>query len=303
MSAPAPVFVLSAPFSGAPVLTAMLGRHPAFCALPELNLFMASRMDELLEIFRVSQGSSGDGLLRAVAQLCFGGQLDATIALAKAWLAERADRPVRAVLDELRALAAPRRLVVQDAETPLRPSDIGRMLECAPDARFLLLVRHPWSQAVVLTDRLGDRLFVPSDFKDHSFSPPQIDPQIPWYRANRNLETWLLKARPDACLHVTWEALISSPEPQLEAICQWLGAPAGASTVQAMADYSRWEFWGYGPPSAPYGLDPEALEDISDDVMDAAFAAPSLDGRIPWRPDGAGFSPDVVRMAQAFGYR
>jgi hypothetical protein len=70
-----------------------------------------------------------------------------------------------------------------------------------------------------------------------------------------------------------------------------------------MADYARWEFWGYGPPSAPYGLDAEALEDIRDEVMDTAFASPRLTDALPWRPDGAGFAPPVVEMAQKFGYR
>jgi hypothetical protein len=86
-----PLFVLAAPFCGASHAAGMLGMHPQLYAVPELCLFMADSVAELLDIFRLSQGPHVDGLLRTIAQLEFGAQQDGEIAAARGWLAQRSD--------------------------------------------------------------------------------------------------------------------------------------------------------------------------------------------------------------------
>lgn len=298
----APIFILSAPFSGADVLTAMLGRHPQLCAVPALRLFMAERIAELLEIFRISQGPEADGVLRALAGLVLGAQDDAHIALARDWLEQGRDQSVGEILHALSEAVAPRVLVVPDSDIGLRPSELARLRAHAPQPRFLHLTRHPWSQGVVMNDRLQDRLFVPVDFKDHGYSPPILDPQIPWLRANCNLIDHAEALPQGHCLRMSWEALISDSASTLAEICRWLGIADDADALEAMQDYTRWEFWGHGPAVAPGGLDPESLEEISDDAMDEAFAAPRLDRVLTWRPEGIGFAREVIELARSFGY-
>ncbi|MFA5941104.1 MAG: sulfotransferase [Sinimarinibacterium sp.] len=298
----APLFVLSAPYSGAERVAALLDVHPQLCALPSLKLFMADRVGELLDIQQLGQGGVIDGLLRALAQLKFGAQSDGAVIAAREWLQQRAAEPVVTVLDTLAELAAPRRLVIPDAESPLRPNDLRRLREQVPDAQCIHLVRHPWSQGVIAADRLGDRLFVPADFKDHAMRPPLLDPQIVWLRAHRNLLDHLLAGLPAArARQLRWEELAVEPAATLAAIFEWLGEDRLPLSDAALGD-AGWCFAGYGPAEAPYGLDHEMLEEIPERTLDDAFAAPSLDRPLPWRPDGLKFAAPVRALAGQFGY-
>lgn len=294
--------ILAAPFSGAPVLAAMLGRHPDLFALPELNLGLAPTVNELLHLYAYSQSPIADGLLRSIASLQFNRQDDTGIADARAWLSERPDWTVAQVLQELATRAAPRGLVLYDADSVLRPIELLRLVDAVHTAPIIHLVRHPWSQGVVAADRLADHLYLPPDFKDHSLSPPGLDPQLAWLRANRNIERWVTAARAGQVLRLHWEKLIGHPEEMLGELCVGLGLRFDDEIAAAMTQYEDWKFWGYGPQAAPYGLDAEALEAIADPVLDLAFGAPTLVEALPWRQDGVGFAPEVFTLATGFGY-
>lgn len=293
--------IVAAPYSGAAVLAAMLGRHPDLRAVPELNLSMAPTVRELLHVLDLAQGPVADGLLRTIAALAIGKVDDAAIFRARQWLMSRPNATTSAVLGELVTLAAPAGLVVHDSECALRPNDLLRLVESTAPAPIVHLVRHPWSQGVVAADRLGDRLFVPADFRDHARTPPCLDPQLAWLRANANVEKWVAGRSPDRFVRVVWEDLIDDPDAVLRSLCARLGLRFDAAILTPMLEYDLWEFWGHGPRAAPFGLDLEVLEPLDDDLLDRAFARPRLDLPLPWRPDGAGFDPAVKAMARRLG--
>lgn len=297
MTQQAPIFLLAAPFSGASYLAGVLGQHPQLYAVPELNLFMADTVGELLEIFEIGQGTHGQGLLRAIAELECGGQSDDGIDAARAWLQERTQWPVGELLQALQRRVAPRRLVVPDTETPLRLADLLRLRGAAAEAKTVQLLRHPYSACIGHAAWLNERLFVPIDFKDHGRHPPIIDPQLAWFRAHRNIE----RQFGDGALRLRIEDLDARPAIALQRLCAALGVDDSAAALDAMSRPEDWAFAGYGPRAAPYGLEAEVLEDI---VLPAGWdPAPRLDGALPWRPDGAAFSPDLVALARALGYR
>lgn len=291
-----PIFLLAAPFSGASYLAGVLGQHPQLYAVPELDLFMADTVGELLEIFEIGQGTHGQGLLRAIAELECGGQTDDGIDAARVWLQERAQWRSGELLDAIRQRVAPRRLVVPDTETPLRLADLLRLRGAAAGATIVQLLRHPYSAGIGHAAWLNERLFVPIDFKDHGRHPPIIDPQLAWFRAHRNIE----RQFGDGALRLRIEDLDAQPVTALQNLCAQLRIDGGAAALDAMSRPDDWIFAGYGPRAAPYGLEPEVLEDI---VLPAGWnPVPRLDGALPWRPDGAAFSPDLVALARVLGY-
>ncbi|MFC4251001.1 sulfotransferase [Sinimarinibacterium flocculans] len=296
MSAPPPLFILAAPFCGASYAAGCLGVHPRLYAVPELCLQMADAVGELLEIFHLSQGPQADGLLRTIAQLEFGAQHDDAVAAAHEWLAQRADWTTARLLAEIAARVAPRRLVVPDTEAPLRPLDLRRLHRGFPQAGILQLTRHPWTQGCLLDAWARDRLFVPPDFKDHAFIPALVDPQVPWLRCNRNIETVFAgRAR---CLRV--EDVETPDDAALARLCELAGVDADA--LAAMREPERWIYAGFGPGAAPYGLEADVLERFDDEVLQQATAA-TLTAPLPWRPDGAGFDAQLVERARRYGYR
>lgn len=296
----APLFVLAAPYSGTTWLVARLGMHPELCALPELNLFMADRVGELLEIAALDRGPQLDGLLRAVAELEFREQSDRSIEAARIWLQDRADQTTAELFDALVALATPRRLVIPDAGSPMRPMDLRRLIRACPQAALLHLVRHPWTQGCLLAAACEERLFVPPDYKDCAQRPPQLDPQIPWLRANRNIDA-LLRAPATQWRRLRFEDFDADANAHLLDLCTWLELDARSESMAAMAQPQCWCFAGFGPRSAPYGLEAEALEPPPDAVR-ALADAPRLDQPLPWRGDGLGFADETRRLAAELGY-
>ncbi|WP_028009518.1 sulfotransferase [Solimonas flava] len=292
----APLFVVAAPFCGASRLAAALGAHPQLYAVPETNLFVAGTVAELLEIFELSQGSDADGLLRALAELEFGGEGDESVERARQWLAARADWPTPCVLEHLAARVAPRRLVVTETLSALRPLDLDRLCRAFPQAAAIQLVRHPWSHGALFAAWLADRLFVAADYRDHSRDLAPIDPQLAWLRVNGNVERVLAPVYGERLLRVRDEDFRGERLATLAAIARHAGVAADALTVSALQPQA-WTFHGYGPPAAPYGLDAELLEDL---VPDDASAR--LDGPLPWRGDGVAFAAEVVASARACGY-
>src|SRR3546814_2561747 len=70
----------------------------------------------------------------------------------------------------------------------MRPMQLRRLRQWRADTQFIHMYRHPWTQACRMSAWLQDRLFVPIDYRDFSRYPPLPDPQIPWLRANENLD-------------------------------------------------------------------------------------------------------------------
>lgn len=301
-AAPAPLFLLGAPFSGLSWLAGQLGGHRELCALPELNLWLADTVGGVLHVAELSQGAVLDGLLRAIAQLEFGAQDDARIEQARAWLVAREDHTTGALLDALAARAAPRRLVIPDSGSPLRPLDLRRLIRACPRAALLHVTRHPWTQGGLLAAWARGRLFVPPDYKDHRHLPACVDGQIPWLRAQHNLERLLQHEGRDAPQRrVRIEDVDDDGAFLARLLASWLGHDGGPAAQASLTRPERWVFAGYGPRSAPYGLEPEVLETLPEPDLRRAFD-PRLDAPLPWRDDGERFAPEVRALAVRYGY-
>src|SRR5579875_148574 len=108
LGVPEPIFLLSPPRSYSSVIVTMVGQHPQLLGLPELKLFLCRTVGELdaslpAAIRRQGYRHRSPGLVRAVAQLSFGGQDTDALDHALAWLSARRDWTGAEVLDHLRA--------------------------------------------------------------------------------------------------------------------------------------------------------------------------------------------------------
>ncbi|QHS09951.1 sulfotransferase [Sinimarinibacterium sp. NLF-5-8] len=297
MSTPDPIVLLAPPFSGSARLAARLGCHPQLYAVPELYLFMADNLGELLQIFRLSQGPQFDGLLRAIAQLEYGEQTDASIARARAWLEQHHHWHCRDLLDYLVQKVAPRRLLLPDVEAPLRPIELRRIQRWLPQAQILTLYRHPWTQGCLLWAWGRERLFIPPDFKDHSFIPALLDPQIAWLRAHANLQNaFAPRARV-----LRDEDFVADAASACTDLCRALEISTDSAALSAMQNPQNWDYAGHGPGTAPYGLEAEAFDVVKPRDWTLAEQT-SLNKPLPWRPDGLPFDPQITTAARALGY-
>lgn len=299
----APVLVFGAPFSGVSLLSQMLGGHGDLYSTPVLHLALADTVGTLLDLFSLSQLPIADGLLRLVAQRFTGGQDAAGVAAAHHWLTQRRDWTTAALLSHLADDVAPRRLVIPDHESALRPDELGRWQQMAPQAMLIQPLRHPLTHGAVWAPRLERQLFVPPDYRDHRSAPAAalIEPQLPWLRVNHMLEHWW----PTQRRHVLrMEDLAADPDATLSAALAALGLAASEADLQRMRAVEGSDFAGAGPPEAAGGLEEEVLLDVLETAYRLKQGPPSLDDRVPWQRDrDARLTPEVIAQAQRYGYR
>lgn len=301
MNLSSPIWLLSAPFSGSAWTAGCLHQHPQLFALPQLDLLLADTVGDALKVFELGQGTHGQGLRRAVAYLIFERQDDRGITQANNWLTQRADWTCKRLIEELAQAVAPRRLVIPDDDAALRPVAYKRLVEISPTPTLLHLTRHPWSHGVLLHQWSREHVFIPLDYKDHSFIPPLVEPQLPWFAANQNLMTWRRQWPERQSLQLRSEDVESGESHVWQTLCQWLDIDSSTDIAQAMSHPQNWLFAHPGPTLAPAGLDAEAQTKFSGKTLALADQL-RLDAVLPWRTDGQGFDAQVLELAGQLGY-
>src|SRR5438874_1680076 len=138
-----PIIILSPPLSLGAVIASMLGRHADLYSLPETHLFVAENVGEWFDVCRSSSFDMSHGLLRAIAQLYFGGQTEETVLLARAWLRRRTTFSTGYLLELLAKRTYPRVVIERSPSIVYHVSSMERALRMFPQARFIHLLQHP----------------------------------------------------------------------------------------------------------------------------------------------------------------
>lgn len=300
----APLFLMAPPRSYTSLINAMIGQHPQTFGLPELNLFNAKVIKDLWR--RVSDDIGGDsnrrhGLLRAVAQIYAGEQTPATITMAQHWAAAREDKATGEVFQELVAKTDPLILVEKSPAYTVSMKRLTRIYETFQDARFIHLVRHPIPQCksvMNLNNGIFAFFFNAFEFEENRLI---VDPQIAWYDININILNFLDMVPKDQQMRIRGEEFMEHPQKQLASICRWLGIRDDDDAVEEMMHPERSPFACFGPVNALFGNDPNFLRGPV--FRQHTPKIPSLYEPVPWRDDNKGLHPEVIELAQEFGYK
>ena len=297
----APIMVVGVPDAGVHRLAAMLGMHPRALPLPEMALCLADTVDDLLSIADMADEGVIDGLLRALADYFGSGQTDAGIASARDWLQRRGGWSTQTVLQALVERIQPRDAVMPDTQAGWRPSWLDRMVEAHPEIRIVHLVRHPRTQCTEIAAHLRRESFVPPDYKDFGATDwPRIDPQLAWFRINRNIERALQELSPGRSRKVRLEELYADVDHTLYDLLEWLNWPVSNDLIERMLHPESGRFARIGPSAAPGGGDTAFLRDPG--FSGAPRRRVAMAGALPWREDISGFSREIKQLAQEFGY-
>ena len=314
---PPPLFILGAPRSFTSVVCAMLGQHPQMYGLPETHLFCDDTLAAWAESAARATYPMGHGLLRAVAELYFGGQNEFTIRKARQWLRHRSSLTTDYVFKMLADRVFP--LIPADKSPSIvsRPKALRRVYSGFPQARFLHLLRHPRGQGESVMKFMIERAkhgpVPPSHWlvRIASYPPAQplaesrpdvpLDPQNGWYAINRNICEFLKTVSADQQMRVRGEDFLAQPDEALRGIAIWMGLRTDAEAIEEMKHPERSPYAFLGPPGARYGNDAFFLQDPA--FRPGQSVAHDLEGPLSWRTDGQGFSPEVKRLAKEFGYK
>lgn len=303
MSLQPPLFILASPRSFTSLICAMLGQHPQLYGVPELDLFIEERMDELVKPMggaRQRNLNRHGGLLRAVAHLYSGEQTLLSLDLARRWLLNRLDRTTGEVYQELCRKVYPLRIVDKSPIYSMKSEHLHRLHRAFPEARYLHLVRHPRTQGQSVMKHAGAAIAIFSNSIDYSTSPPTVDPQYLWYKMQRNILAFLEEIPQDCQMRLHGEDILNNPSLYFEQVCHWLGLDWNESVLQEMLHPQNSPYACPGPYGANLGNDYNFLQ--SPRFEQRTVAASSLDGPLPWRRDRKGFLLPTLELARALGY-
>ncbi len=290
---PSPLIILCPMRSFSSVVCAVLGQHPMTYGLPEVNLFIAETVDELMRM-HASRAHGAHGLLRTLAQIHDGEQTEETVTAAKIWLDQRRKWTTKQVFDHICEAVAPKMCVDKTPRTVLSAQYIERAYEMYPDANFLHLTRHPRSTGKSLINNLKR-----NEEWGGTFDADRIDPENIWLRAHNNVVDFAMTLPEGQCLRIQGEELLTDPDLYLPQIADWLGLDSGPEAIESMLHPENSPFACYGPEEAKMGNDPEFLE--SPAFRRAVVKAPSLDGPLDWAEDRE-FSKETRKLARELGY-
>jgi hypothetical protein len=306
-----PVFVLAPPRSFSSVVAAMLGQHPQLYGLPELQLFGAETMADWWAVCGEASFPMSHGLLRAVAELIYGGQTPQNVYQASGWLRRRLSWSTGLVMEELARRVAPRLVVEKSPSIAYDLVFLQRAQAMFPQARFLHLVRHPAGHAESVLKAIrqaADVGPVPQWLlrlgSFHATPPgqpvPAEAPMVPedaWLILHQNILEFLSGVAPAQQMRIRGEDVLADPTAALSGVADWLGLRTDDVAMAATAHPEGSPFARFGPPGARLGNDANFLNDPQ--LRPERAVTSSLDGRAT---RARGISPAVRELAARFGY-
>lgn len=300
----APLFLLAPPRSYTSLVNAMLGQHPQAFGLPELCLF---NVETLVDLWKGSKSEVSEngalvrhGLLRAVAEIYCGEQRTSTINMALAWASVREEWSTAAIFQEIVAALDPLVAVEKSPSYTMSVKRMQAMHRAFPEARFVHLVRHPVAQCKSLMAINDGAFCLKVEAYELTDDHAMIEPQVAWHDINLNILDFLDDVPADQQIRLRGEDVMAEPERYLAEIARWAGLRDDAEAVDAMMHPERSPFACFGPINALFGNDPNFLAGPT--FRPHKPKLPSLAKPVPWRTDGKGLMPEVVALAQEFGY-
>lgn len=292
-----PLFILTCMRSFSSVVSNMLGQHPETYGLPELNLFLADTLGEVIERLATNRPQGLNGLLRTIAELEYQAQTQDTVRRARAWLAQRRQWSTRRVFNFIEQHCDDRMLVEKSPSTVLDEARLARLHQHFPEAYYLHLVRHPRTTCKSIYEIQQKTAILA---KRRTGTP--TNPESLWLRANRNILHFTRQLRPGQTLRIQGELLLSQPEVYLPQIAEWLEIRTDADAIAEMLHPERSPYARVGPPNAPFGHDPNFLHNPRFEPRPIRPAR--LEGPFDWPASGANqFSRATLKTARILGYQ
>lgn len=292
-----PLFVLAPARSYSSVVCAMLGQHPRLYGFPELRLFRADDVAGLLREPAPGRGPPAcertAGLVRALAQLHEGSQSGEAAERAFEWLRGRSEWSVGSLLEYLLESVAPRIGVEKSPETSRSDAAMRRMLRACPEARFIHLVRHPYSTVASMRAAWSGLRYwdVPAEREAaHCLAV--------WCEQHRRIAALADVLPAERYLRVRAEEVLDAPAVMLPVVCRWLGIEDAPEAVERMMSPERSPYASPGPQNARGGLDPSFLERPR--LRPPRRSVPEL---LPAKDDDKELWRAATVLARQFGYK
>jgi hypothetical protein len=248
-----PVFLLAPARSYSTVSLAMLAGHPQLYGFPEMLLFTAPTVGEILS--GAGRRSNADwvnfgntGISRAVAQILEGSQSAAAVERAVDWLQAHSDWESVALMNHLLRLVHPKTGLETSPDTVHSERALKACLGAYPRSTYLHLTRHPVGTVQSMRKHWA------------RFFPPEMSRQMrntvclmSWYTCHLRIVKALLDLPGDQWMRVRAEDLLREPRIWLPRVLDRLSLSHDNITIEQMMQTDKWRFAQYNPGAAGGG--------------------------------------------------
>ncbi|MBI1227883.1 MAG: amino acid adenylation domain-containing protein [Bacteroidetes bacterium] len=227
-----PIFILAPPRSGTTLLRVMLAGHPGLFACNELQLLHFETLAERAEAYQGKFALWSEGLVRAVMELNHCEADDAKLLLQNF---AKHGMTTFEMYEQLQEWVGDRLIVDKSPSYVLDPSALEKAIADFPNARFIHLVRHPYSMVKSFEKYHLDQVLY---LHPHDFSAQQLG-ELVWLESQKNAVEFLEKIPQNQQFRMVYEDLVQNPEAVMRAMCEQLGIPFHEGLLNPYEDLDK----------------------------------------------------------------
>jgi amino acid adenylation domain-containing protein/natural product biosynthesis luciferase-like monooxygenase protein len=244
---PPAIFILSPMRSGSTLLRIMLAGNPRLFAPPELQLLGFENLAERRITYIGYDKYLQEGVIRAVMEIkqCNAAEAESIIAGVEAQ-----GGGMKEFYAQIQQWIAPRLLVDKSPDYAMDLETLRRAEDIFEDPLYIHLARHPLG--MIRSFEKG-RFIIESLYRGrHDFTARQLA-ELTWLISHRNITEFLRGVPAHRQHRVRFEDLVTSPEPILAGLCEWLEIPFTPDMIDPYKGGSERMTDGINPMSPQVG--------------------------------------------------
>ncbi|MHC0053381.1 sulfotransferase family protein [Actibacterium sp. D379-3] len=254
------LMMLSPPRSFSSLVSTMIGQHPEIYGFPELHVMVRETLGETMKWERKREKFLGPpGLLRAMAELMYGGQTAENVMTACNWLEDRADWKSRDVMnfimDRAEEVAGTPYCLEKTPTLSFLPLALERVRRAWPDALYVHVTRHP----VNLKKSMDEFILNNPRLSDDEKQARLDNAMTAWPVTQRNILDFCSSLAPGQYLRIRGEDVLSDAHSVMSQVAEWLGVRTDEEAIAAMLRPEDSPYASLGPPNAAFGNDPKFI--------------------------------------------
>ena len=244
---PSAVFILSPMRSGSTLLRIMLAGNHRLFAPPELQLLGFENLAERRTAFTGYDKYLHEGVIRAVMEIHHCASAEAESIVDRF---EREAGDTKAFYAQMQQWIAPRLLVDKTPDYAMDIEVLRRAEDIFESPLYIHLARHPLG---MIQSYEKGRFILESPFRGrHSFTARQMA-ELTWLVSHRNITDFLRDIPAQRHFRLRFEDLVSTPEPILSRLCEWLEIPFAPTMTDPYQGGSERMTDGINPNSPQVG--------------------------------------------------
>lgn len=205
-------FILSSPRAGSTLLRVMLAGHPQLSSPPELHLLPFLNLQEREQELGASY--LGEGLQRSIMELK-GITAVESHEIVQNWTEQ--NLTIFEVYEQLQLMAGNKLIVDKSPTYGMKKSTLDRAEQYFDRAKYIHLLRHPYSVIESFTRLRMDKLVGKGE------DNPFFLAESIWTKSNQNILNFCQSIDSDRHHLLYYEELVENPQPVMEKLCEFLG--------------------------------------------------------------------------------